>query len=85
MLVSRSSPLLTIAITHFLVNPGARFLKVRKSDLGCCLLQTTLSCQVTNTSVDFQNKYSSSTKSGPYCKVGLPVKDLVRKVRFGPD
>jgi len=24
-----------------------------------------------------------STKSGPYCKV--PVKDLVRKVRFGPD
>jgi len=24
-----------------------------------------------------------STKSGPYCKV--PVKDLVRKVQFGPD
>jgi len=24
-----------------------------------------------------------STKSGPYCKV--PVKDLVKKVRFGPD
>ena len=26
----------------------------------CCLLQTTLSCQVTHTSIDFRNKYINS-------------------------
>jgi len=29
----------------------------------CCLLQTTLSCQVTNTSNDFQSKYINSVVS----------------------